>query len=181
MKVNSHKKFKKIKQKMPSSAIAKQQLHLSSEDEVFDILEPGHEEHTYDNPLMDCSSMGEYVLSAHDWWKDVKKLKIDFETPDDFRSLDLDFPLSDDDRMTNSHHQPESDMLDMQFPTSSDDDQSDGETLDLGFAPELEGPLEMEFPLKSDDDAFNMGFLPKSGDEGKPLDLGLILTLHPIR
>ncbi|KAG0700890.1 hypothetical protein DFH29DRAFT_1000693 [Suillus ampliporus] len=181
MKMDSDKMFKKIKQKMPSLAIAKQNLHLSSEDEVFDILEPGHEECTYNNPLMDCSSMGECldVLSAHDRWKDVKRLKIDSQTQDDFRSLDLGFPLSDDDWMTNSHDQPESDMLDMQFPTSSDDDRSDGEMLDLGFPPESEGPLEMEFPPESDDDAFNMGFLPESGDEGEPLDLGFDIDPTP--
>jgi hypothetical protein len=75
-------------------------------------------------------------------------------TPADCESLDLGFPLSDDDRMTDINNQPESDILDMEFPTSSDDDRSNGETLDLGFPPE-------------------------SDDVGEPLDLGFDVDLAP--
>ncbi|KAG1717959.1 uncharacterized protein EDB91DRAFT_1090435 [Suillus paluster] len=169
---------------MSSSAIAQEYLQLSSEDEVFDLLEPEHEERTYNDPLMDCSSMAEYILSAHDRWKDGKTLKMLEMTAEERRSLDMGFPLSDDDQM--------SDTLDMQFPTLSDDDRSSNiapapelqeyQMLDLGFPPEsealdMEFPLEsddaldMEFPLESDNDVFDMGFLPESGDDG--------LSLHP--
>ncbi|KAG1740440.1 uncharacterized protein EDB91DRAFT_1081998 [Suillus paluster] len=150
---------------MSSSAIAQEYLQLSSEDEVFVLLEPEHEERTYNDPLMDCSSMAEYldVLSAHDRWKDGKKLKmLDSQTTEERQSLDMGFSLSDDDRM--------SDPLDMQFPTLSDNDQSSNIALDLGFPPESEA-LDMEFPLESDDDVFDMGFLPESGDDA--------LSLHP--
>ncbi|KAG1720294.1 hypothetical protein EDB19DRAFT_1918075 [Suillus lakei] len=149
--------FKKRKQKMRSSAIYQHKLHISSEDEVFDILKPGQEEGTYNNPLMDCSSMGEYldVLSAHDRLKDGKALEtVHLQTPADCQSLDLGFPLSDDDQMTDIHNQPESDVLDMEFPTSSDNDRSNGETLDLGFPPE-------------------------SNDAAEPLDLGFDVDLAP--
>ncbi|KAG2111301.1 uncharacterized protein F5147DRAFT_651487 [Suillus discolor] len=146
---------------------------------VFDILKPGQEEGTYNNLLMDCSSMGEYldVLSAHDWLKDA-----------DCKSLDLGFPLSDDDQMTTINNQPESDILDMEFPTSSDDDRSNDETLDLGFPPEPDiagEPLDLGFDVNpppqpagtTDDGALEMGFdSPDMGNDVQlkenPLEMG---------
>ncbi|KAG1797451.1 uncharacterized protein HD556DRAFT_1441011 [Suillus plorans] len=163
------------KRRMQSSAIAQHNLHVSSEDVVFSILEPGREERTYHNPFMVCSSMGEYldVLSAHDGWKDGKRLKtVNFETADDGRSLDLGFPSSDYDRMTNNHNQPQSDMLDMQFPTLSDDDRSNGEMLDLGFPPQPddEDMLDLGFDIDVKDGALEMGFNTHLADDS--LDKG---------
>ncbi|KAG0703276.1 hypothetical protein DFH29DRAFT_998571 [Suillus ampliporus] len=209
---------------MPSSVIAQDNSQLSSDAEVFDMLDPGCEEHTYNNPLMDYVD----VLSAHDRWKDGKTLKmLDSQTAEDFRPLDLGFSSANDSRMANVCDQPVSDALDMQFPmsdddwssdmaplpemqnggmldlgfpTMSDDDQSsnmapspdmqNGEALDLGFptmsdddqsshmAPSPEGRLEMGFPVESGDDAFDLGFLPGSGDDGQSLDLGF--NVNPI-
>ncbi|KAG1784283.1 uncharacterized protein HD556DRAFT_1315212 [Suillus plorans] len=150
------------KRRMQSSAIAQHNLHVSSEDVVFSILEPGREERTYHNPFMVCSSMGEYldVLSAHDGWKDGKRLKtVNFETADDGRSLDLGFPSSDYDRMTNNHNQPQSDMLDMQFPTLSDDDRSNED-----------GALEMGFNTHLADDSLDKG--NNIPPEKNPLEMG---------
>lgn len=191
--VDLYNPFQK-KRRMLSSAIAQQHQHVSSEDEgkqsspptmyrltssgmpVFDILEPGCEERTYKNPLMDCSSMGECkfiscrlmaktidmgfedldALSAHDRWKDGKSLQtVHLQTPVDCRSLDLGFPVSDDDRMTCNQRQPQSDILNMQFPTMSDDDLSNGEILDLGFPPQPDDGDELD--LGFDIDAGNTG------------------------
>jgi hypothetical protein len=76
--VDLYNPFIKIKKRrMQLSANAQHDLHVSSEDEgknlstttmdrltissipVFDILQLGCVEGTYNNPLMDCSSMGE--------------------------------------------------------------------------------------------------------------------------
>ncbi|KAG2046518.1 hypothetical protein BDR06DRAFT_1014670 [Suillus hirtellus] len=150
------------KRRMQSSVIAQHNIHVSSEDVVHSILEPGREERTYYNPFMVCSSMGEYldVLSAHDRLQDGKRLKmVNSELADDNRSLDLGFPLSDYGRMTDNHDQQQSDMLDMQFPTLSDDDWSNGEMLDLGFPPQPddEDVLDLGFDIDLCDPASNTG------------------------
>ncbi|KAG1724809.1 uncharacterized protein EDB91DRAFT_1087331 [Suillus paluster] len=147
---------------MSSSAIAQEYLQLSSEDEAWLNIS--------------CQLMTR--------WKDGKTLKMLEMTAEERRSLDMGFPLSDDDQM--------SDTLDMQFPTLSDDDQSsniapapelqeyqmldlgfplESEVLDMEFPLESDDALDMEFPLESDNDVFDMGFLPESGDDG--------LSLHP--
>ncbi|KAG1830859.1 hypothetical protein EV424DRAFT_1534788 [Suillus variegatus] len=179
------------KRRMRSSAIAQHNLHVSSEDVVHSILEPGREERTYYNPFMVCSSMGEYldVLSAHDGLQDGKRLKMNFEPADDDRSLDLGFPLSDYDQMTDNHDQQQSDMLDMQFPTLSDDDRSNGEMLDLGFPPQpddedvldlgfdidLYGALDMGFGTYLADDSLDKG--TNISPEEHPLDMGFEMDL----
>ncbi|KAG1724685.1 hypothetical protein EDB19DRAFT_1915435 [Suillus lakei] len=157
---------------------------------VFDILQPGRDERTYNNPLMDCSSMGEYldVLSAHDRLGDGNGLKaVHFQTEGDHRSLDLGFPASDDDRITDTRNHPQPDILDMQFPTMSDDEQSHDEMLELGFPPEsdvedpvnTDGALEMGFdidvsdPAGHTDGALEMGF--DTNDimpDDNPLEMG---------
>ncbi|KAG2105110.1 uncharacterized protein F5147DRAFT_775430 [Suillus discolor] len=163
-RMKNDKPFKKRKQRKPSSAIVRHNLCFPSEDE-----EPGHEERTYNNPFMDCSSMAEYldVLSVHDRWKDCQRLKtMDQQTADNFQPLDLGFSLADNDSMSDMHAQQGSDILDMQFPTLDDHDQSDGETLDLGFPP-LDvsdpssnteyGTLEMGFDTYPVDDVPDIG------------------------
>ncbi|KAG1836809.1 hypothetical protein DFJ58DRAFT_846736 [Suillus subalutaceus] len=134
---------------------------------VFDTLQPRGEERTYNNPMMDCSSMDESktiditfedldVMSAHDRLRDGNRLKtVHFQTGDDHRSLDVGFSESDDDWITNPHNHPQPDMLDMQFPTLSDDEQSNGEMLELGFPPE--------------------------SDVGDVLDLGVSISMSVIR
>lgn len=99
------------------------------------------------------------VLSAHDGLQDGKRLKMNSEPADDDRSLDLGFPLSDYDQMTDNHDQQQSDMLDMQFPTLSDDDRSNGEMLDLGFPPQPddEDVLDLGFDIDLCDPAGNTG------------------------
>ncbi|KAG1796733.1 uncharacterized protein HD556DRAFT_1441426 [Suillus plorans] len=94
---------------------------------------------------------------------------MDSQTADNFRSLDLGFSLSDNDCMLDIHGQPESDILDMQFPILYDDDWSD----------ESEGPLEMECPPESADDVFNMGCLLESGDDGESLHAGFNINPTP--
>jgi hypothetical protein len=182
------------KRRMRPSAKAQHDLHVSSEDEgnnlstttmdrltlsgilVFDILQPGRDERTYNNPLMDCSSMGECefiscvaktihitfedldVLSAHDRLGDGNGLKaVHFQTEGDHRSLDLGFPASDDDRITDTRNHPQPDILDMQFPTMSDDEQSHDEMLELGFPPEsdVEDVLDLGFDIDVSDSAGN--------------------------
>ncbi|KAG1718041.1 hypothetical protein EDB19DRAFT_1921418 [Suillus lakei] len=77
------------------------------------------------------------VLSAHDRLGDGNGLKaVHFQTKGDHRSLDLGFPASDDDRITDTRNHPQPDILDMQFPTMSDDEQSHDEMLELGFPPD---------------------------------------------
>ncbi|OJA21107.1 hypothetical protein AZE42_09908 [Rhizopogon vesiculosus] len=100
--------FNRREKRIPSSVIAQYNLQLSSEAKVFDILGPGLQERTYDNPWMNCSSMDEYldVLSAHDWWKNIRALDMGFDQ----------MPC-----------QPESDVLDMGFPPGH------GQPLDMGF------------------------------------------------
>ncbi|KAG1747321.1 hypothetical protein EDB19DRAFT_1826081 [Suillus lakei] len=167
---------------------------------VFDILQPGREECTYNNPLMDCSSMGESrtihitfedldVLSAHDRLRDGNRLKtVPFQTEDDCRSLDLGFPSSDDDRMTDNHNQPQPDMLDMQFPTLSDDDQSNGEMLELGFPPELDirDVLDLGFnidisdPASNTDGALEMGFDTNLADDLLDTRNNIVLDENPL-
>ncbi|KAG2094199.1 uncharacterized protein F5147DRAFT_779050 [Suillus discolor] len=94
---------------------------------------------------------------------------------------------------TDNHNQPQSDMLDMQFPTLSDDDQSNGEMLDLGFPPQpddgdvldlgfdidvsdlagntgIDGALEMGFNTYLADDSLDIGNnIPA---EENPLEMG---------
>ncbi|KAG2106530.1 uncharacterized protein F5147DRAFT_774815 [Suillus discolor] len=123
-------------------------------------MKPGRDERTYNNPLMDCSSMGEYldVLSAHDRLGDGNGLKaVHFQTEGDHRSLDLGFPASDDDRITDTRNHPQPDILDMQFPTMSDDEQSHDEMLELGFPPEsdVEDVLDLGFDIDVSDSAGN--------------------------
>ncbi|KAG1728539.1 hypothetical protein EDB19DRAFT_1832697 [Suillus lakei] len=136
-------------------------------------MKPGHDERTYNNPLMDCSSMGESktihitfedldVLSAHDWLGDGNGLKaVRFQTEGDHRSLDLGFPMSDDDRcgkqLRSKETSPKLDILDMQFPTMSDDEQSHDKMLELGFPPELdvEDVLDLGFDIDISDSAGN--------------------------
>ncbi|KAG1717278.1 hypothetical protein EDB19DRAFT_1840536 [Suillus lakei] len=166
-------------------------------------MKPGRDERTYNNPLMDCSSMGESktihitfedldVLSAHDRLGDGNGLKaVHFQTEGDHRSLDLGFPASDDDRITDTRNHPQPDILDMQFPTMSDDEQSHDEMLELGFPPEsdvedvldlgrnTDGALEMGFdidvsdPAGHTDGALEMGF--DTNDimpDDNPLEMG---------
>ncbi|KAG1796932.1 uncharacterized protein HD556DRAFT_1441106 [Suillus plorans] len=166
--VDLYNPFKKHR-RMRSLAIPQHNQQVSSEEEVFDILEEGHEERSYKNPLMDCTSMGEYldVLSAHDIWKDGKSLK----TQVDSRSLDLGFLLSDDDQMTGNHHQPWSDILDMQFHISLDDNRSHDEILDLGFPPqpddgdELDLGFDIDVDDPAEDGALDMGFNTYPADD----------------
>ncbi|KAG1728422.1 hypothetical protein EDB19DRAFT_1913770 [Suillus lakei] len=170
---------------------------------VFDILQPGRDERTYNNPLMDCSSMGECefiscvaktihitfedldVLSAHDRLGDGNGLKaVHFQTEGDHRSLDLGFPASDDDRITDTRNHPQPDILDMQFPTMSDDEQSHDEMLELGFPPEsdVEDVLDLGFDIDVSDSAGNtdgaleMGFdidvSDPAGHTGGALEMG---------
>ncbi|KIK39914.1 hypothetical protein CY34DRAFT_14073 [Suillus luteus UH-Slu-Lm8-n1] len=147
-------------------------------------MKPGREEGTYNNPLMDCSSMSEYldVLSAHDQLRDRKRLKtVYFQTGDDHRPLDLGFPASDDDQITNTHKHPQLDMLDMQFPTLSNAEQSNYNMLDLGFPLELDVgdvldlgfTIEVSDPAGNTDGALEMGFDTNdiSPDES-PLEMG---------
>ncbi|KAG2740901.1 hypothetical protein P692DRAFT_20752126 [Suillus brevipes Sb2] len=135
---------------------------------VFDILQPRREESTYNNPLMDCASMGEYldVLSAHDRLRDGNRLKaVRFQTEGDHRSLDLGFPSSDDDRITDTRNHPQPNILDMQFPTMSDDEQSHDEMLELGFPPEsdVEDVLDLGFDIDVSDSAGNTGGVLEMG------------------
>ncbi|KAG1836781.1 hypothetical protein DFJ58DRAFT_734725 [Suillus subalutaceus] len=143
---------------------------------VFDTLQPRGEERTYNNPMMDCSSMDEYldVMSAHDQLRDGNRLKtVHFQTGDDHRSLDLGFSESDDDRITNPHNHPQPNMLDMQFPTLSDDEQSNGEMLELGFPPEsdvgdvldLGFDIDVSDPAGHTDGVLEMGFNMNHVDE----------------
>ncbi|KAG1866184.1 hypothetical protein F4604DRAFT_1928193 [Suillus subluteus] len=174
--VDLYNPFMKIKKRrMRSSANAQHDQHVSSEDEVFDILQPGREERTYNNPLMDCSSMGEYldVLSVHDRLRDGNRMKaVRFKTGDDHWSLDLGFPSSDDDRITDTHNHPQPDILDMQFPTLSDDEQSHDEILELGFPPEsdvgdvldLGFDIDVSDPVGNMDEVLEMGFDIDVGD-----------------
>ncbi|KAG2069737.1 hypothetical protein BDR04DRAFT_1118898 [Suillus decipiens] len=162
-----------------------------NEDEVFDILQLGHEERTYNNPLMNCSSMGKYldVLSVHDQLRDGNRMKVvHFKTGDDHQSLDLGFPSSDDDQITDPHNHSQPDILDMQFPTLSEDEQSHDEMLELGFPPEwtleMYGVLEMGFnidisdPARHTDGALEMGFNTNdiTPDEN-PLEMGFDMDL----
>ncbi|KAG2347178.1 hypothetical protein BDR05DRAFT_996947 [Suillus weaverae] len=140
---------------------------------VFDILQQGRDERTYNNPLMDCASMGEYldVLSAHDRLRDENRLKaVCFQTEGDYRSLDLGFPLSDDDWITDTRNHPQPDILDMQFPTMSDDEQSHDKMLELGFPPELdvEDVLDLGFDIDVSDSA---------GDTGGALEMGFDIDI----
>ncbi|KAG2351465.1 hypothetical protein BDR07DRAFT_1385920 [Suillus spraguei] len=136
---------------------------------VFDILQPGRKECTYNNPLMDCSSMGEYldVLSVHDQLRDGNRMKaVHFKTGDGHQSLDLGFPSSDNDQITDAHNHPQPDILDMQFPTLSDHEQSHDKMLELGFPPELDigDVLDLGFnidisdPARNIDGVLEMGF-----------------------
>ncbi|KAG1723498.1 hypothetical protein EDB19DRAFT_1916057 [Suillus lakei] len=152
---------------------------------VFDILQPGRKERTYNNPLMDCSSMGE----SHDRLRDGNRLKtVPFQTGDDCWSLDLGFPLSDDDQMADNHNQPQPDMLDMQFPALSDDDQSNGEMLELGFPPEsdIRDVLDLGFdidvsdPAGNTDGALEMGFDTNLADDSLDTRNNIVLDENPL-
>ncbi|KAG1717548.1 hypothetical protein EDB19DRAFT_1839682, partial [Suillus lakei] len=114
-------------------------------------MKPGRDERTYNNPLMDCSSMGESktihitfedldVLSAHDRLGDGNGLKASTSKPR---------VTTDDDRITDTRNHPQPDILDMQFPTMSDDEQSHDEMLELGFPPEsdIEDVLDLGFDI----------------------------------
>ncbi|KAG1848925.1 hypothetical protein DFJ58DRAFT_729687 [Suillus subalutaceus] len=181
--VDLYNPFIKMKtRRMRLSAIAKHNLHVPSEDEVFDTLQPRGEERTYNNPMMDCSSMDEYldVMSAHDRLRDGNRLKtVHFQTGDDHRSLDLGFSESDDDRITNPHNHPQLDMLDMQFPTLPDDEQSNviqaGHTyglLEMGFnMNHVDESLDLRNNIMLDENPLEMGFDMDSVHES-PLEMG---------
>lgn len=196
--------FNKKKRRMQLSGIAQRNQHISSEDEdkilstttmyqlttsgtpVFDILQPGHKEETYNNPLMDCFSMGECefilcitktihftfkdldVFSAHDRLRDEKRLRtVRFQIGDDCWSLDLGFPSDDDDGMVNE--------LDLGFPSSHD-----GWLTDNHNQPQLD-MLDMQFPTMPDDNQSNgemleLGFPPEL-DVKDVLDLGFNITI----
>jgi hypothetical protein len=91
---------------------------------------------------------------------------VRFKTGDDHQSLDLGFPSSDDDWITDTRNHPQPDILDMQFPTMSDDEQSHDEMLELGFPPEsdVEDVLDLGFdidvsdPTRNTDGVLEMGF-----------------------
>ncbi|KAG2073303.1 hypothetical protein BDR04DRAFT_1152395 [Suillus decipiens] len=113
------------------------------------------------------------VLSAHDRLRDGNRLKaVRFQTKGDHRSLDLGFPASDDDWITDTCNHPQPDILDMQFPTMSDDEQSRDEMLELGFPPEsdVEDVLDLGFDIDisdssgNTDGALDMGFDIDIGD-----------------
>ncbi|KAG1798738.1 hypothetical protein EV424DRAFT_1546216 [Suillus variegatus] len=80
--------FSRRRKRISSSEIIEDNLHLSSEAKVFDILELGH-----DSLGMNCSNIGDYldVASAHDRWKDSKTLMMPECRIENSRSLDMGF------------------------------------------------------------------------------------------
>ncbi|KAG1784988.1 uncharacterized protein HD556DRAFT_1451151 [Suillus plorans] len=107
-------------------------LQLSHDVKVFDILELQGKGQIYSNPWMNCTSMGEYsdVLSAHDQWKDGRQLKM-LEHMECVWSGGIVF--------AQMSGQPETDILDMGFPPRSNIDRlstpSSISVLDMGFQP----------------------------------------------
>ncbi|KAG2141444.1 uncharacterized protein EDB93DRAFT_1252585 [Suillus bovinus] len=122
-------KFQSGHKKISSIELTLDNLQLSHEAEVFDILEQQGEQQIYSNPWMNCTSMGEYsdVLSAHDWWKDGRQLK----QMEHVRSGDIWF--------AHIPGQPEIELLDMGFLPRHNVDQPSTppsiSVLDMGFPP----------------------------------------------
>ncbi|KAG2151209.1 uncharacterized protein EDB93DRAFT_1249405 [Suillus bovinus] len=122
-------KFQSGRKKISSIELTLDNLQLSHEAEVFDILEQQGEQQIYSNPWMNCTSMGEYsdVLSAHDRWKDGRRLK------------QMEHIWSGDIRFAHIPGQPETELLDMGFlPRHNVDRPSTPPSisaLDMGFPP----------------------------------------------
>ncbi|KAG2075394.1 hypothetical protein BDR04DRAFT_1114958 [Suillus decipiens] len=169
--------------KILSSVITQDNLQLSSEAEVFEILELGCEEQTcYNNPWMNCSSMSTYldVSSAYDQWKDGKRFNMLVQMENTWL-LDMGF-----DQMPG---QLESQVLDMGFTPLSNIDWSSSialiMALDMGFSPDpansssislaVNHPAITSVYVQLEDRPLDMGF------EMNPVQVDLDQSIHLVQ
>ncbi|KAG2130807.1 uncharacterized protein EDB93DRAFT_1108256 [Suillus bovinus] len=131
-------KFQSGCKKISSIELTLDNLQLSHEAEVFDILEQQGEQQIYSNPWMNCTSMGEYsdLLSAHDRWKDGDIRFAHIPGQPETELLDMGFlPRHNVDQPSTP---PSISALDMGFPP--------GSKLDTHQAPDtINNPLDMGF------------------------------------